>query len=365
MLKKLEYNKIVIFIAFLLFILVYHYYAVVDPVLLRNGDDWRYFGSFVSHPIPRVGWWNVTRILPEYLMPLTGYFSAFFIYPLVGDYLGAASVTLALLIAMSITVLFLCLYRLFVTLCDNKTICALVSVMAIILSFAFFKDNPDSNVHMFFATQYNLYFFYVLPNILNSLIVLELMRQLVIRETPATDTPFIRKGWLFVGIYFCIFSMLFSAGILLSFAVAILVHELFFSLRTDEKIPIRLRMFFQSCMKNHIVAVIIVVMTVMAMLLELTSIRSNTMFPETYFGSIFSAEFIRRIGTSAINIYLLARSMSKYIFFIMLFITLTAIVLFIIKPQSRSSKAICLTVKSLIAGLFLFVFYINLHLCRF
>jgi hypothetical protein len=179
--KKVEDHKGAILSAGLLFFLVYLHYAVVNPLILRNGDDWQYFGIFTSQPLPRIGWWNVTRLLPEHLMPITGYLSAFVIYPLVGDYLVASSIALAIVMALFVTVLFLAYYRLFIALCDKRLgLIAAMIVMA--LCFAVFKDNPADNVHMFFTTQYNLYFYYILPNILNSIIILELMRQIALND---------------------------------------------------------------------------------------------------------------------------------------------------------------------------------------
>jgi hypothetical protein len=173
-------HKLALLLAGVLFLLVYQYYAVVNPVTLRTGDDWKYFGNFFSHPVPRLDQWNITRLFPENMMPIAGNLSAFVVYPLAGDYLAAASITLAIIIALFITALFLSLYRLFSALCDNNHFALLIAMIVITLCFAIFKGNPKDNVHMFFTEQYNLYFFYVLPNILNSIVVLELMRQITL-----------------------------------------------------------------------------------------------------------------------------------------------------------------------------------------
>ncbi|MDR2547676.1 MAG: hypothetical protein LBC96_09290 [Lachnospiraceae bacterium] len=179
MYAKLKEHRLMIIFSAIIFLMVLLYYSTVNPVVLSisNTDDWTYFGTFRSHPYPRSGW-NVTRILPETLYPLTGLFSAFVIYPLTGDYLMSASIALAIVMAIALTALYIAIYGLFRALCVNHRLCALVALMAMLLFAIIFKSAsaPAGNVHMFFSGAYNLYFFYVLPNILNSMVVLLLMR---------------------------------------------------------------------------------------------------------------------------------------------------------------------------------------------
>jgi hypothetical protein len=330
-------HKSAFFLAGVLFLLVYRYYAVVDPLLLRWPDDWQYFGIFASQPIPRIGWWNVTRLLPEHLMPTTGYLSAFLIYPLVGDYFDAASISLAIVVALFIVALFLVFYRLFAAPCKNNRLALFVAVMTIAMCFAVFKDNPTDNVHMFFTGIYSEYFYYVLPNILNSIIVLALMRQLVLEDHlslwPLKENGF-SKGWLLVGIYFCIFSMLFSAAILLIFAVAVIVYRCFPLWRSEEKRSQRWKNMAVECVKHCNIALIIIGGTIAAMFLELTSMRSHNPYGDIYFDSVFSKAFAKRVGESAYLFFLHVRSINKYVFVIMVLVVVTAGVIYFRKRQT-------------------------------
>lgn len=139
-LQKLE--KPLILVSVIIFGWIFIYYAVVNPVIPYHFDDWRYFGFFESDPIPRLGRWNITRILPEYLLPLTGCLTAFIIYPLVGDYLVSAGIALAILMALALTAFFIAAYRLFHVLCDNSALCTFVSSVMMLLCFAIFKHSP-------------------------------------------------------------------------------------------------------------------------------------------------------------------------------------------------------------------------------
>lgn len=180
MLDIIKRHKLILFCTALLFMFVCYYYAAINPVLLRWGDDFLHFGTFAADPIPRIGRWNVTRLLPENLMPIMGYFSAFFIYPLAGDYLTAASIALAIVMGLFLSALLLSFYRLFISLYNDRTACTAVSIMIMGLCFAMFKSNASNNVHLFYAFSYILVFFFVIPNILNSVIVLTLMRRYIV-----------------------------------------------------------------------------------------------------------------------------------------------------------------------------------------
>jgi hypothetical protein len=336
-----------------------------------GADDWRYFFSF-SHPVPRNAW-NITRIFPETLMPLTGYFSAFLIYPLVGDYLYASSISLALVMAFFVALLFVCLYGLFYAISKSKLIGTLTAMMTIALCFALFKGNSvpadnvptlfvGNNVHMFYAKAYNLYFFYVFPNILNSVIVLILMRKnnktqkLSFVPEVLTAGEVAKSGCLLVAIYFGIFSMLFSAGILFSFAVVVIVHRF---LATKKKNWLEIKKFGGECWRDYNIAVVTIVGMLVAMILELQSGRSNAAHHETtYFGSLFSAEFVKRIGEAAGQFFTIVGAMNKLAVLLLLIVIVTAIILYIFKTDSRKNRAIGLMIESVAAAVFLFFFYI-------
>lgn len=353
--KNLE--KSVILISIIIFGCVFLYYTIVNPVIPYDYDDWRYFGFFESDPIPRLGRWNITRILPEYLVPLSGYLAAFIIFPIVGDYLASASIALALLLALFLSTLFVVSYRLFRVLCESGATCTFVSTMMMILCFAIFKHSPAGNVHMFFADTYNLYFCYVLPNILNSIFVLILIRELVLHESLSIGSKLsLNTGILFIGIYFCIFSMLFSAGILLSFAVSVVIIRFFSAFIHKQKISQRLKAFFIDLVRNYNIVLIIIAGMGAAMVLELQSGRSNADWDSIYTGSLFSSAFVNRIILSAGGLIGQIKSINKYVFLIIAFITLAAIICYM-RQKNRQNRIIGLALKCFIPLLFLAFFY--------
>ncbi len=348
----------VIICGIILFGAVFLYYTVVNPVIVNFHDDWRYFGFFESDPIPRLGRWNITRLFQEHLMPLSGYLTAFIIYPLTGDYLASSSISLALLMALSLNILFFALYRLFSVLCPKKDLCLLASCFMMLLCFTIFKHSPESNVHMFFSNEYNLYFYYVFPNILNSVTVLLLTRHLILnnRLSLLTDAP-VKSGILVVAIYFCIFSMLFSAGILLSFAIIIVLQRFYAAVRQNKKLSVGIQGFIVELFKHYNIAVLIITGTGVAMILELQSGRSNADWDSIFTGSLLSSAFFRRILAAASGLIGLFRSINKYIIIILLFIVVVAAAHCFIKRKDRLHPIMNRVFQSISCSIFLMIFY--------
>lgn len=353
--QKLE--KLILLASIIIFVWIFIYYTVVNPVIPYDYDDWRYFGFFESDPIPRLGQWNITRILPEYLMPLSGYLSAYIIYPLVGDYLASASIALALLMAFSLSMLFIVSYRLFYALSENSVTCTFVSSMMMLLCFVIFKHASENNVHMFSADTYNLYICYVLPNILNSILVLILTRTLLLHKRLALCSEIsLNTGLLFAGIYLCIFSMLFSAGILLAFAISVVLTRFFSVFRTKKNISRNIKTFLIDLVTNYNIPLLIIVGMGAAMILELQSGRSNVDWDTIYKGSLLSVEFLKRFFTSIKGLMAQIRIINKYVFLIIIFIACTAIVCHI-KRRRQQSQIMGLALKCFIPLAFLAFFY--------
>jgi ABC-type multidrug transport system fused ATPase/permease subunit len=370
-------HKWALFTAGVMAILVYRYFTVAAPLILRGVDDWKYFGTFETYPLPTMQIFNPTRLFQENFLPTSGYLSAFFIYPVVGDYLTAASMTLAIFISLFVSALFIVLYRFFHTLCADKKLALLLAVMNMAMCFAIFKDNPANNVHMFHAREYNLYWAYVFPNILNSIFIVELMRYLltegnlsIVKKNLGCDEKSalhsrIKAGWLLVGLYFCVFSTLFSAGALLFFVIAATIQKCFFGLRLKKGWVQAFKKAVATSFKQYNIAYIVIFATAIVMVMEANSPRSRYagVFGESYSGSLFSGEFLKRLGDSAYYFFLHVRSINKYVFVIMtLIFVATAVQLYRSKKTGRpaSHPALALAITCVLAAALLFLFYLFL-----
>jgi hypothetical protein len=150
--------------------------------------------------------------------------------------------------------------------------------------------------------------------------------------------------------------MLFSAGILLIFAASVIIYKCFPLLGSEGKWPQRLKAIAFECAKHCNIALIIILGTIAAMFLELTSMRSNYINSDTYFASVLSVGFLQRIGESAYNFFLLVRSINKYAFIIMMLVVAIAGVIYFRKKEKPSCRTVVLAKICLIAGPILFLF---------
>ena len=298
--NKLYANKQVVICTLLVFISMLIFFAIVHPIYPFDGDDVHYMSHFISLPVPYTGLWNPTRMLHEYLHPLTGYLAAFVIYPFSGDYLNSTSLALAIVLAVFISALFVSLYRLFQALTGNKSICAILGVYAIALCFALFRSKSFNNVHLFLSRTYTTYLAYTVPNIVNSIAVCELMRLFVKHKSLSiSSSSYLRSSLMLVLLYFCIFSIQFALVILLSFALSFLLIQFFDPTRPKEKLFLRIRHYCYDIAHKHHITIIIIVGTLASMFLETRGQRAAWDSGNTFFGSIFSIEFIKRIYQSA------------------------------------------------------------------
>ncbi|MCL2151545.1 MAG: hypothetical protein FWH57_01075 [Oscillospiraceae bacterium] len=332
--SKLLDNRHVAIGAALIFAAMFVFFAIISPSVPYDSDDWHYLSSFslTPVPVPPFDTWNPTRILPEYLMPAAGYFSAFVVYPLIGDYILSISVTTALLLSALLTTLYISLYGLFLSLSNDKVNSALAGVFAIALCFALFKGRPKENMHLFIVYSLNLHYFYTIPNILNSILVCQLLRLCVKSELSFRRVP--RKAPLLVTLlYFCIFSMLFSAITLLAFSVSVLLLNLLETIinrkRHEMKFLQALKQFGLDSFKRANIAVAAFIGVVYAIIAESFGGRAKWNNGSTLQGSVLNARFISRLFESVKSLFGFVLTMNRHVFVIMLAIFIVAVGIYI------------------------------------
>lgn len=192
-------------VTILIFILSFIYFALITPTIPFDGDDWRYIGT-MRLPIPLWGVWNPTKILPETLMPICGYIAAFIIYPFSGNYVGAITITIALVIALFVAGMFYCFYLFVKKRLGLNWKEALISQIFFFLSFfLLFKKVNQESYSMFWAGDVTCSFNYLIPGLLNAIVIL------IILQTPNFTVRFIKlnsfkKGLFIIALYFALFS---------------------------------------------------------------------------------------------------------------------------------------------------------------
>ena len=208
----------------LLFAAMFIFFSQVHPIVLFDGDDWNVI-SDARTGLPKWGGWNPIKILPETFFPICGYFAAYVVNPIVGDYLTAFTFTAALILSAFVTV-YVFLFVLFAEKVLNldKLAAKFFGIFFLLLHFAIFlKHNTQNNPYLFCTTDADCYFNYVLPNLLNAALILFAARVDVTKNFFGNMTP--ASATLFLAIYLGIFSNIFSSCTLAIFIFVELISR--------------------------------------------------------------------------------------------------------------------------------------------
>lgn len=160
----------VFFVFMPLFFLLVCFFWHTAPFIPFIFDDWVYFSEF--RPLhPTLEAWNPARVLPEILEPLSGQIAALLIMPFTGDYLEAVRITISGLAAFSLVLLCIALER-FLRIVSGSQATALVSVFLFLgMAFCLFKSQ-EHTLYLFYSWALVIFFYYTLPNIANSILII-------------------------------------------------------------------------------------------------------------------------------------------------------------------------------------------------
>ncbi len=147
----------------LIFSVSYIFYTQVEPIMICDTDDWTYISS-IRLAIPLWGNWNPSKVFPETLMGLCGFFSAYVVYPLSGDYIFSFTHVYAFIVSIFI-VFYIMALLFFVKKILNMTMQGGVvcSMIAYLLHFLFMLHPGANNIFMFTASNLNCFVNYTIP----------------------------------------------------------------------------------------------------------------------------------------------------------------------------------------------------------
>lgn len=204
-----------------IFIFLYIFYVHLFPLIPYNGDDWRYLSQYRSM-MPSLRDWNPARVFPEIIFPILGYVAAYLVLPLSGDYIGAICQTFGTIISLFIIALCMSLYNLVENISSSKATSILCMFLFIILSFLIFKNSDNDNVYLFYSPTLTQAVYYLIPNILNSIIVICILR-VHFYSRQIKNINLYMSGCAFLLVYFAQFSMTFSSAISTCFAALFII----------------------------------------------------------------------------------------------------------------------------------------------
>lgn len=246
-----------------LFLVFFVFFSQVHPLVPFDTDDWMYMG-LARPPYPTIYQWNPTKLLPELIQPLLGLFAAYFVSPILGDYINALVVTHASVISLFITTYFFFIQKVL----TRKFLVSPISGFCIItilvlLHFIALKTHSLGNDHLFFSEDVNCYYNYIVPNLLCACLVMWL-----ICNDINTISNYKIKGILYFLTFIALFSNLYSSVILVAYVGAYLL----FNLSTCDK---KERGWFSNYIKHKRFFIAIVLVWLVVQLFEANGVRAT------------------------------------------------------------------------------------------
>lgn len=208
-------TKVKFYLYFLaIFLFLFLFFSQLHPLMPFDSDDWTFMSANrIALPSPR--YWNPSRVMPEVLMPLFSGLAAYTIYPITGDYFGAQITMHAIVVSFSIT---LYVYF-FVRLIRNKmgvteNMSMLHALLFLSLHFLIFRTADSDNRHLFYSHDLTCYYFYIIPNMLNAILVMSLLEH---DWLESNNFSYLKKGLVAAVIYLAICSNLYCSDIFVIF----------------------------------------------------------------------------------------------------------------------------------------------------
>jgi hypothetical protein len=349
----MKFNKyffLVLSTSTLVFIIIYTFFVEAHPIIPWDGDDWGTLSAFNRTALPTWGTKIPIRIFPEIFGPIAGYFAAFVVYPIEGDYIHSITITVGLIIALFTTLFYLSLYKLFYDLSKKQVLSICLALLVLVLYFFLFKKKPDNNYYMFWPYNLCTVFYYLLPNILNSTLVCYFMSKSVKGELSFSMD--IRTGILIFILYFAMFSMLWGCSILAVYSF----YEIISSIlnREGRNLRDKIKTYWRQDSSKNRIYFLILLLFIVYCVFEFFGTRTADLVQNTE-----TAGFFQNLISSFLSFGSLAIQM-KIIFLIFSFVIfIAAIILYIRSKEQTLYRNIIKMIKiCLISGISLMFFYL-------
>lgn len=208
---------------FILFCIVFYFFAKVHPLFVFDTDDWLYVqDSRDGQAWPVWELWNPTKIFPEFLMPAVSWLSLIFVYPFSNDYIGSLSIGYAFSLSVFVLSSAIFLHRLLNVIFKSSFFESFLCTV-LFVAFLFFPIFKKDTVYLLHAADVTCVFNYTIPALLN----ISLCFFLLYSDSKALlDGVFKKLSILIFVLYFCLNSNLFQSIILVSFAIASIIISL-------------------------------------------------------------------------------------------------------------------------------------------
>lgn len=206
----------------------YYFFTRIHPIILSDTDDWFYaFNNREAVPLWKD--WNPSRVFAEILMPFVSEICAYVIYPVIGDFFRSLTLGYAIVLAVTITVLISVIRK---YLCEKYHAGEYTSIITlsffILCHFWIFRVEDSGNNYMFKTIDACTYFYYVIPNIINCIMVIYMKNNNYIQnfDNNPERKKYERMAVFVTLLYFCIFSNIWASIIIASFVSSNLLFDM-------------------------------------------------------------------------------------------------------------------------------------------
>lgn len=217
--KKLSKEKFApIVIGIVAFVIMLWFFLVCHPIIPIDTDDWDLLCAN-RNIFPQWHGWNPIKVFPELMQSVAADIAGLVVYPVFGlGYFQSYAVSNAIIISGFIAIYFYLFAKLLVSKYQMSwKMCTLFSSLFMILHFVFLRSAGVDNRYLFYDLNMTCYYNYMLPNIINAICVLWLLREDVFEDFKEKE-QFGKKLLFVIILYFTIFSSIFSNIMLASLA---------------------------------------------------------------------------------------------------------------------------------------------------
>ena len=248
----------------LLFLLFFVFFSQIHPLVPFDSDDWINMGM-ARRAYPSFAFWNPTKVFPECFEPFVASFAAFFVTPLIGDYLNAMIFTNAAVVSLFIIIYLFSFQRLI----EHKFKIPKLGVFSIVLLFAILhflilKTEKANNEYLWYSHDCNCYYHYTIPNLLCASLVMWLMWNSInsIRNR-------LTIGIIGLVSYLALCSNLYSTIILTAYLGSVLLIDV---IQADHKEP----KWIITFVKRHWYPLLIILLWFIIQLIEVNGRRATS-----------------------------------------------------------------------------------------
>lgn len=259
-------------IPFVVFVFMFVFYTKIHPVIIFDTDDWHY-NAFARHPIPIWRDWNPTRVLAEVLMPIVSFIGSILIYPINHDFIISNIIAHAIVISIFIAIYIRFFYNYIVLFFHdegNNFKALFTTLLFFICHFLIFRSQLEFNTHMFIANDQCVFYYYVIPNMINSSLALHFLA----RKHPNSESKQYQEfspGYI-VALYFAAFSNLYASCIYAAVLGVYFIYDFFVLVKNRNSIS--------EFIKQHWDSVTFLIVWLTVQIFEMNGMRAASLKKE-------------------------------------------------------------------------------------